>query len=254
MFPLTHIATAQAVLGKENNMTVLGSVFPDFVTYLGIGRNVGHELGQDLYNYCQSNYPECVDFALAVLTHGTSLPGIDSYADEVYHHKRPGFCFQEGAKIAPLVEKYCKVPANMALWKAHNFIEIAFDVLTAAKYPDLQARAERHIYSPNEPVIEMLHHYLQVPKASLEKMFQVTPRQFCFDGTNVALITEKFLDSLERRHGIVGGDLEKATEISRQAVEIITPQYEDFMTEVLSKISDDLSKLPTAQTAILLEG
>ena len=64
----------------------------------------------------------------------------DVYKRQVYHHKRPGFCFQEGAKIAPLVEKYCKVPANMALWKAHNFIEIAFDVLTAAKYPDLQAR------------------------------------------------------------------------------------------------------------------
>lgn len=249
MFPLTHIATAKEVLGKENTMTVLGSVFPDFVSYLGIGRNVGHELGNDLYNYCLSYYPECVDFALGVLTHGTSLPGIDTYADEIYHNHRPGFCFQQGEKIAPLVKKYCNVPANMALWKSHNFMEIAFDIITATRQKDLKDRAEQHIYCADIPVLDMLNSYLKVPKEKIEKMFRVVPRQFCFDGTNPELMTEKFLLSLKNRHGITGGNLTKATEITAKALEIITPQYDGFMNEVLWEIKENLSALPTVPQA-----
>ncbi|MDO4541506.1 MAG: hypothetical protein Q4C00_01570 [Bacillota bacterium] len=254
MFPLTHIATAEVVLGKENIMTVLGSMFPDFVSYLGIGRNVGHELGRDLYRYCLRYYPRCVDFALGVLTHGTSLPGIDFYADEEYAGKRPGFCFQQGEKIASAVEKICHVPPSMALWKSHNFMEIAFDIITATRQKDLEQRAKDYIFRDDIPVVKMLEDYLQVSEKNIRDMFRVVPEHFCFDGEDIELMTAKFLQSLKRRHGITGGNLAEATTITREALEIIEPQYDGFMSQVLPLIERDIGAFSTAPGAVPPEG
>ncbi|MEG2639371.1 MAG: hypothetical protein RR992_07695 [Clostridiales bacterium] len=244
MFPLTHIATAFAVLKKENTMTVSGSLFPDFITYLGIGRNMGHELCTDLYYYTLEHSPEHLDFALGALTHGTSLPGLDTYADEEYHGEKPGFCFQQGKKIAQEVNCYCKVPKSMALWKSHNFIEMAFDVITAQRHPDLQARAEHHIYTTPNPATGLLSEYLNIAPAQIQEMFSIVPRQFCFNGTDIEEITHKFLLSLERRHGIKGGNLKDATKITEKAVAIIKPQYDDFIGEINQNLTANLSKLP----------
>ncbi len=246
MFPLTHIAVAQKTLNKENTMTVLGSVFPDFVAYLGLGRNLGHELGRDLYYYCLANFPQCLDFALGVLTHGNSLPGIDFYADEEYDNKRPGFCFQQGKALISDIERYCNVPASMAPWKSHNFIEIAFDVLTANRDKTLQQRAEKHIFQEDIPVIDMLHSYLKLPQKEILEMFRVVPKQFCFNGNDTELMTEKFLLSLRNRHGITGGNLKDAVKITEKSIAIVTPLYDSFMNNALGKIKESLSELPTA--------
>ena len=99
MFPLTHIAVAGKVLKRETRDTVLGSMLPDFVSYLGVGRNLGHEMGFDLYHYACEYDKTYIDLALGVLTHGTCLPGLDTYADESYHGKIWDFVSRRGVKL-----------------------------------------------------------------------------------------------------------------------------------------------------------
>lgn len=244
MFPLTHIAAAQAVLKKENTLTVFGSVFPDYVPYLGMGRNLGHELGRDLYYETLSKDSSMLDFALGVLTHGTALPGLDMYADEDYHGTGEGFCFREGRKIAKEVENICKVPPALAVWKAHNFIEIGFDAITAKKFPNMRERAEKNLLHSSFPNLSYLSSYLSLPEENLAAMFREVPQQFCFDGSDLKELTRKYLLSLERRHGIVGGDLKEAMTITEKAVAIVEPQYDDFMTEAIDLMTKALSRLP----------
>ena len=137
MFPLTHLYTAKLALGYETPQTALGSLFPDYGAYLGLGRNLCHEMGVDMYHFAAEHFPDHIDFALGAMTHGTALPGIDWYADEEYHDIRPGFCFQKAELICDEVKKCCNLPQNIAIWKTHNIIELAFDIITEKRVPGI---------------------------------------------------------------------------------------------------------------------
>ncbi|MEE0776458.1 MAG: hypothetical protein U0M15_05315 [Bacillota bacterium] len=241
MFPLTHMAVAEKVLGQENQKTILGSLLPDFVSFLGVGRNLGHEMGFDLYHYAQEFDKNYVDLALGVLTHGTCLPGLDTYADEAYHGEAMGFCFLEGRKISEEAARICCLPPSMALWKSHNIIEMAFDALTAERIPDIGQRGEAALAHVDESLCRFLSEYFRVEVQKVAEMFQVVPEQFSFDGTDHEVMMKKFLRSLERRHGIVGGNLTEATDLLETAIKIVKPQYDGFMGEVVPAITDALA-------------
>lgn len=241
MFPLTHIAVAGTVLKRETRDTVLGSMLPDFVSYLGVGRNVGHEMGFDLYHYACEYHREFLDLALGVLTHGTCLPGLDFYADESYHGDTMGFCFQQGYKIADQGQRICRIPPSMALWKSHNIIELAFDAITAQRFPELGHCGESALEKVDDRLCGFLSGYFRVPENRVAEMFREVPKQFSFDGSDHALMMKKFLRSLERRHGIVGGDLRESIALMEEAIEIVLPQYDEFMGEVLPLLERSLA-------------
>ena len=241
MFSLTHIAVAGKVLKRETRDTVLGSMLPDFVSYLGVGRNLGHEMGFDLYHYACEYDKTYIDLALGVLTHGTCLPGLDTYADESYHGEDMGFCFQEGRKIADKAQRICNLPSSMALWKSHNIIELAFDAMTAQRSPGVGRCGEEALEKVDDSLCAFLGRYLGVKKENVAEMFREVPKQFSFDGSDHRLMMEKFLGSLKRRHGIDGGDLREAVAFMEEAIDIIKPQYDGFMEEVIPLMEGSLS-------------
>lgn len=225
MFPLTHLYTAKAILGYENAMTALGAMFPDFGSALGAGRNLCHEMGIDMFHYAQEHDKSHLDFALGVLTHGTALPGIDWYADEEYHGVRPGFCFQLGEMIADDVAEACNLPPNMAVWKAHNVIEMAFDVITERKNPHIGAFAYSLVSAPAETVCtQFLQNYLKCTKAETAAMFGDVLAWHSFDGNDIEDMAKKFIASLDRRHGITDCNLEKLLAILEKAVALTEPR------------------------------
>lgn len=244
MFPLTHLYTAKTVLGYENKQSVLGALFPDYGTYLGLGRNLCHEMGIDMYHYAKEKDVHHLDFALGVLTHGTALPGIDFYADEEYHGVRPGFCFQKGELIADEVAAACNLPANMALWKTHNIIELAFDAVTEKRCPHIAKKLSESLPVEGEPFCtDFLAGYLNLPGDRIREMFVVVSDFYSFDGNDVEAMAKKFITSLERRHNIVGCDQGYLVELIHKAVEIIDPLYDDFMVETTTEIKARLCKL-----------
>lgn len=243
MFPLTHLYTAKAVLGYENRLTALGSLFPDYGAFLGLGRNLCHEMGVDMYHYAAENAPEHLDFALGTLTHGTALPGIDWYADEEYHGLRPGFCFQRGEAIAADAAVICNLPPNMALWKTHNIIELAFDAVTEAKHPHIATMALAALPRENEAYCtSFLEGYLRQPAADIRRMFTEVSAYFSFDGTNIDDMATKFIASLKRRHNIENCNKAALVKLIGKAIDLVEPIYDDFMDEAIEQISTALHK------------
>ena len=112
-----------------------------------------------------------IDLALGVLTHGTCLPGLDTYADESYHGEDMGFCFQEGRKIADKAQRICNLPSSMALWKSHNIIELAFDAMTAQRSPGVGRCGEEALEKVDDSLCAFLGRYLGVKKETLRKCF-----------------------------------------------------------------------------------
>ena len=230
MFPLTHIALAREVLGRENPQTILGSVFPDFAVFLGVGRNMAHEMGPDFFDFCLRYYPEHMDFALGILTHGTNLPGLDYFADEAYDGKDVGYCFQRAQAIAEKVRDVCRLPEEMALWKAHNFIEMSFEVLTAKEQSDMEVRALSAFPEDEESFCaKVLSDYFDQSPADVFRMFRVVPENFCFAGLDIPCMARKYLAQLKRRHGIEATDVEGAAAIIREGCELVKEEYGPFM-------------------------
>lgn len=243
MFPLTHLYTAKAVLGYENNLTSLGALFPDYGAFLGLGRNLCHEMGVDMYHYAAENDPSHLDFALGAMTHGTALPGIDWYADEEYHGVRPGFCFQRGEVIAEETAKICNLPSNMALWKTHNIIELAFDAVTEKKHPHIAATVLSALPKEGEDYCTtFLESYLRKPADSIRQMFTEVSTYFSFDGSNIDEMAEKFIASLKRRHNIEHCDKEGLIHLIGKAIDLVEPIYDDFMAEAVEEITSALRK------------
>lgn len=243
MFPLTHLYTAKAVLGYETKLSALGSLFPDYGAYLGIGRNVCHEMGIDMYYYALENDKSHIDFALGALTHGTALPGIDWYADEEYHGIRPGFCFQSGEAIAGEVAKACNLPQNMAIWKTHNIMELAFDVITEQKHPGIAKTVLTALPEEGNPYCtSFLHHYLGKSEKEITEMFTEVTGYYSLDGKDIGQMADKFILSLKRRHHISGCDRDALISLIYRAVEIVEPVYDGFMDEAISGIISALQK------------
>jgi hypothetical protein len=243
MFPLTHLYTAKLALGYENPQTALGSLFPDYGAYLGIGRNLCHEMGVDMYHFAAEHCPDHIDFALGAMTHGTALPGIDWYADEEYHAIRPGFCFQKAELICDEVKKCCNLPQNIAIWKTHNIIELAFDIITEKRVPGIGRSALKALPEENnEFCTTFLQSYLRRSDEEIREMFTEVTAYFSFDGDNVEEMAEKFIVSLERRHNITNCDKEDLVRLIWQAVDIVEPLYDDFMNEAVNAIISDLQK------------
>lgn len=248
MFPLTHLYTAKAVLGYENRLTALGALFPDYGAFLGLGRNLCHEMGVDMYHYAAENDVSHLDFALGALTHGTALPGIDWYADEEYHGVHPGFCFQQGEALAAETAKICNLPQNMALWKTHNIMELAFDAVTEKKHPGIGKFAVAALPQEGETYhTAFLESYLNQPAASIRQMFSEVSTYFSFDGTDTEDMAKKFIASLKRRHNIENCDKNGLIELIGKAIAIIEPIYDDFMAEALAEIKAALYKRTGAE-------
>lgn len=243
MFPLTHIYTAGAVLGRKNSQVALGSLYPDYGAFLGFGRNLCHEMGVDMYHYAAELFPDHIDFALGALTHGTALPGIDWYADEEYHDIRPGFCFQKGELICNQVAKSCNLPQNIALWKTHNIIEMAFDVLTEQRCPGIGQLALSALPKENDDFCTaFLQSYLRRSDEEIRTMFTEVTSYFSFDGNNIEEMADKFIVSLERRHNITNCKKDELIGLIHQAVDIVEPLYDDFMAEAITTITSALHK------------
>lgn len=128
MFPITHIWFSRKVLGYINNMTVLGSIFPDTVIKCCLTHEQTHNIGWGLYEYLKSYSEEYLDFARAMVTHTVYPKGLDFYGDEEYGGGCKGYCFQKAAEIEHEVIAACNIPQKFGLWKAHNFIEMGIEM------------------------------------------------------------------------------------------------------------------------------
>lgn len=250
MFPMTHIWFSRRVLGHLNNMTVLGSVFPDAVIKCSLTYDQTHNSGWGLYEYFSKNAEEYLDFARAVATHTVNPKGLDFYGDEEYGSGYKGYCFQKAVEIEEEVIEACNIPGKFGLWKAHNFIEMGIELNIVHSEKELVS-----IFHDGLTDTRLIHKIA----AHLDKYFGLKDKYFGLkDGSSASCIS-KFTDFMELKdvsslslakryntqmqvkHGI-SIDISKSSDIIEKSRTIVQEDFDSFIDYCTEKVETMLKE------------
>ncbi|HHT64056.1 MAG: hypothetical protein ACOX4H_04225 [Bacillota bacterium] len=247
MFPLTHALVAQNLVKNDRSRAIIGGVFPDLANVIGLHRDVTHEMGHDFYRFCQENDKDFLDFAQAVISHGANPPGLDYYADQSYQEKEPGYCFQRAVPLVDQVIKTCAIPPQMGLWKAHNFIEMAFDVISVELYPVLPDQFEAALKDEGllKSCSDLLGRYFHIDGGKVNDAFQKMPKYFCLRDVTPVNLAKKYAVQLKKRHGVLGADPQGIAEVIQEARKIVEEEFSSFLHDAVEKMSRLLLSYPT---------
>ncbi|MBQ1501428.1 MAG: hypothetical protein IIZ45_02285, partial [Firmicutes bacterium] len=155
MYPLVHYYVNQQVFGHVSHLTALGALWPDLAVGAGGNRDDAHSQGVAFYEWCRLNMPGVLDAARGMIGHGIDPPCVDYYADEFWPDHIRGYMFREalpylpqvaactgldGDVDIPLLPPGGEPPRSNVWWKAHNLVEMAYEMITARQHPTLGAQ------------------------------------------------------------------------------------------------------------------
>ena len=226
MFPLAHNFLMKRIMENpkyqldkmldslQQNLILVGSVFPDLAAGMGMHRDYAHLMGEDVYRYCYDFCPENIPFAFGVWAHGADPCGFDYYADEHWGDGK-GWCFQKCAPYIDEVVKACNLPQEWGLWKAHNFVEMMAEMECAAECPDLGSSL---VNAKNDPevlqrVFRVVTEYGGAISDQVRPVINSIDEIFAITAVTPQTLGEKYADQLVRRHGITGSNPEHMAEI-----------------------------------------
>ncbi len=220
MFPLAHNYMAERMIAAapgpfkrdfsplEHQLVYVGSILPDFVCSMGFNRNLWHSQSAGFLQFCQGRGPEALALALGVRLHGDDGFGFDTFADEVWQGKM-GWCFLQCLPYIPDVVLACNLPRSLALWKAHNMVEMAAELELAAAYPYLGPRLLAAVES--DQVMDVLGKnlaaYSQSPAEppKMRRVLRTMNERFSIQPTSAEDLAVKYLEQLAQRHQVEGG-------------------------------------------------
>ncbi|MEI7883953.1 MAG: hypothetical protein WCI30_01210 [Clostridia bacterium] len=132
MFPLTHLYFTKKIELNLNPALCIGSCLPDILVSCGMDWKVAHE------DLLPLSLPK--DIQRACLYHGTNPahPGLDYYCDKDYKNYGCGFAFYHACNFTNALALLA-IPTEDLLWRGHNIIEMACEIIIAAKNPELLA-------------------------------------------------------------------------------------------------------------------
>lgn len=152
MYPLVHYYVNQQVFGEVSHLTALGALWPDLAVGAGGDRDGAHSQGVAFFYWCRANMPEALDAARGMIGHGIDPPCVDYYADEYWPDHIRGYMFREalpyldqvaactgldGETNIPLLPRGGEPPRSNVWWKAHNLIEMAYEIITSRHDPQI---------------------------------------------------------------------------------------------------------------------
>jgi len=248
MFPLTHVLTARTLLESSQHQVVLGGIFPDLGNTVGLNRQIAHEMGTGFLEFCRERNRGFLYFAWAIITHGSKPNGLDYFADEYFNGQAPGYCFQRAVPLVDKVITACALPPEMGLWKAHNFVEMAYEVIAVERYPFL---SDLVLETLNDRVAisgcaEVLGQYFNVDISRIGATFRNLPGYFCLSGITPVRLAEKYAVHLKERHQITGSNVAAMAEIIEEAAAGVRDEFDQFLGCCFQRITEMITILRAA--------
>ena len=252
MFPIVH-TYANKRLALQNKLKldqtqiklyILGGIMPDLAIGMGLSRNYGHQMGKEFYYWCEQNAKDALPFAYGAWLHGTDPAGLDYYSDEHWHGGN-GWCFQKCTPYMNMVEKACHIPKEWALWKGHNFIEMAMELVTCDLEPTIpeelvEARLDHEAVSTADA---LLHLFAKTESGLPTEMYHKVPAIFALEGTTAHTLAERYKTQLKRMHQIENANASAIAEIIQTIKEEEGKNYIPWLDEATDFMQKEIKRV-----------
>jgi hypothetical protein len=243
MFPITHIWFSRKVLGYMNNMTVLGSVFPDTIIKCCLTHDQTHNIGWGLYKYIEEHGTAHLDFAKSLVTHTVNPRGLDFYGDEEYGTGYKGYCFQKATEIEREVIEACNIPEKFGLWKAHNFIEMGIEMNIISSEPELIDSFNKGLtdYSLEKELSALLDEYYGLKDSSVSECFRKFSGFMELKDISSLAFANRYNRQMHTKHGI-NINISKSSEIIEKSRSIVQDDFDTFIEFCTEKVESMLKE------------
>ncbi len=255
MFPLAHNFLMRRIMENpkyqldkmltplQQDLILLGSVFPDLAAGMGMHRDYAHLMGGDVYRYCYDFCSENIPFAFGIWAHGADPCGFDYYADEKWQDGK-GWCFQKCLPYIDDVVQACNLPQEWGLWKAHNFVEMMAELECNAECPDLGQNLvlAKNNEEARRAVFRVVTEYGGAISEQVYPVIDSIDRIFAITQTTPQTLGERYADQLERRHGITDSNPEQMAEIIARISRELSGEFWDWYEQVEKIICRELEE------------
>lgn len=231
MFPMCHVYFAKKILADDiSGFSVMGSIYPDVIISGVLERDTTHYNTKALYDYFVVKDKQMGQFATGAVTHGVDMRGLDYYSDESYDEFDKGYCFVKGADIEGDVIECCNIPEKWGLWKAHNFIEMAFELYLCRNNSWIVKLFDDTVNNTyiTEYVNKQLGEFYGIPVNVISESFKKFTEMVHYDNIDEYSMIKKYALQLNKKHGINNIDIDKGASLIIKSVDIISNEVEEF--------------------------
>lgn len=243
MFPLVHYFVNRQIYVSVPPLMALGAIFPDLAAGAGLNRDRAHEMGADFYGWCRSNAPEGLPLAIGVASHGINPQGVDYYSDEFWPGSQKGWCFLQGEPYMPQVAAATRLPEDLIWWKAHNFVEMSYELVTDLDHPELKQEllAALRDHAAQQKAAMLLAAYTGGNPELIIGMFNHAPNIFALTEVSASQLAFKQDISYKLRHNVTNADTAAMAGLIEQMSRELRDGYYPFMKQLIRLTAQSLS-------------
>jgi hypothetical protein len=246
MFPIAHAYLLERLFNDCSPIHYLGCVWPDMLFTGPLKHAQTHKQGWELLKWTRQESREMIPFIKAAISHGTEPHGFDWYSDESYDPgAERGYAFERARSFIDRVIAATHIDPTQGWWKAHNFVEMSFEIDLGQKYPHLgpSITAACNDTALVNEVSKQLSHFFQVPVIDLTRNIREFPTTIAIDKPNSTDLAIKYAYQLQLKHGIENADISAMATIIDDIWEAIKGDREKFLKDVVSQVGNMLQQI-----------
>lgn len=243
MFAISHAYITSKVLGRTNNLLMLGSFLPDIrvVTEINSPLDRLHNEPVDFLKFIKEKYPNLIDLGISVRLHCSQDKGADFYSD----NHETGYAVIKAEEIKSEAGELIHDSGRNALVVAHNFIEAALDLKLQESDKEIgtiyQAGIDKVDY---KTVAKCLAEYFGMSKNEVENDLLLLKDYFSLEHLSTSKsFAELFPKPIQKRYGVQIDGLDPVIELIERSKLIITDSYIDYYKNTISEIKNNLGNL-----------
>jgi hypothetical protein len=240
MFPIAHAYLMTQLFPAPTPAHFLGCVWPDMLFTGPLTHTQTHKQGRELLAFVRRDSPELLPFCRAALTHMAEPHGFDWFSDEHYDPgAAKGYAFERARPFVAEVVRAARVKPEDGLWKAHNFVEMSFELALGQQYPELGravAAACAKVDLVAAVTAPLARHFNQ-PQVALAANIGRFPTTVALDRPTSLDLATAYAIQLNLKHSITDPDIPALADIIDRVWAAIAPDRDQFLATCVREVA-----------------
>jgi hypothetical protein len=246
MFAIAHAYLLECLVARPTAGEYLGCVWPDMLFTGPLTHHQTHREGMALLAFIQRDAPDLLPFARAALSHGAEPHGFDWYSDDAYDPgTERGYAFERARPLVADVVAATHIDPALGWWKAHNFVEMSFEMALGRQFPHL-GRAVASACADADLVTHItipLARHFGVAADALAWNIVHFPETVAMETPTALDLADAYSRQLELKHGVTDADIPAMAAIIDHAWDLIAPDRDLFLATAIREVGTMLAAI-----------